>query len=161
MTGRVGPWPPPPLAPGAAHLAWELDVRSGPVLQQQPHPLHVPGLDGEEEDLHGHAAQVGVGAAVQQKGDGRPPAPVSGRSRETVTGWRRGTRGPQPRHAPGWKETPPRVLARPDAEHTVPRVLPHQDCSPSLLQGSPPRAGQPGQAQVQLRPCPTSALVLT
>ena len=118
--------PPPPPAPGAAHLGRELDVRPGPVLQQQPHPVHIPSLDGEEEDLHGRAAQVGVSAAVQQEGDGRPPAPVSGRSRETVTGWRRGTRGPQPRHAPGRKETPPRMLARPDVGHADPGALPHQ-----------------------------------
>lgn len=56
-----------------------MDVSPGTILQQQLHPIHVPSLHSEEQDLHGHAAQVGVSASVQQAVDGQPPVSVSER----------------------------------------------------------------------------------
>lgn len=67
------------VLPFGPYLGGELDVRPGTVLEQQLHPVHVPGLHREEQDLHGHAAQVGVSASVQQAVDGQPPVSVSGR----------------------------------------------------------------------------------
>lgn len=81
----------PAPARRGSYLRRKADVGPRPVLQQQPHPIHVPGLHSKEQDLHGHAAQVGVRAPAQQQLDGPPALPPPEKDGAPVGPWRAGT----------------------------------------------------------------------